>query len=218
MHTCSPNLSPAWIRCLVVGWVLGIAANPVAATSVRQFTFAELGDHSDLIIEGRVVAAEARADGLGEGIGTYIRIEVLDRLKGPNTGSEVELRFAGGTVAGRSLTISDMRMPEVGEVGIYFVESLLERQVNPLVGWSQGHFVELIDDQSGLPRVFTPDKRAILGMRSNASSTQQRPVLPGNGTVSDVQVAAARGPSRAAMRAPDFKKLVRQSMAHGASP
>ena len=218
MVTSPPLPAPAWIRPLVVALILCGSPDPVAATSVRQLTFAELCDHSDLVIEGRVVAAEARADGLGGGIGTYIRIDVLDRLKGPDVGAELELRFAGGTVAGHSLTISDLRIPEVGEVGIYFIESLGEHQINPLVGWSQGHFLELVDDQTGLPRVFTPDKRAVLGIRSSASSLPQRQILSGNGTALEVQVAAARGPSQAAMSTLDFKNLVRQSIAARGTP
>ena len=213
-----PNPAPAWILCLVVALVLSVAAGPVAATSVRQLTFAELCDHSDLVIEGRVVAAEARADGLGGGIGTYIRIEVLDRLKGPDVGPELELRFAGGTVAGHSLTISDLRIPEVGELGIYFVESLGERQINPLVGWSQGHFLELVDNQAGVPRIFTPDKRAVLGIRSRASSQPQRQILSGDGTALEVQVAPASGTPQPAMSALDFKNLVRQCIAARGTP
>ena len=218
MLTSLKNPAPACIRHLVVTLILCLSTDPVAATSVRQLTFAELCDHSDLVIEGRVVAAEAREDGLGGGIGTYIRIEVLDRLKGPDVGAELELRFAGGTVAGHSLTISDLRIPEVGEVGIYFVESLRERHINPLVGWSQGHFLELVDEQTGLPRVFTPDKRAVLGVGSSASSLPQRQILSGDGTALEVQVAAARGPSQAAMSAIDFKTLVRQGIAARGTP
>ena len=69
-------------------------------------------------------------------------------LKGEYAGSTLELRFLGGTVGTARLEVTDMLVPQVAERGIYFVESLSAPQVNPLVGWSQGHF--LIEPQAGL--------------------------------------------------------------------
>ena len=190
-----------------------ITATPVVASSVLQFTFDELNDHADLIIEGRVVAAQSRVEYPGGRIATYVRIAVLERLKGPDVGSEVELRFAGGTVGGLSLEIADMRLPAVGEVGIYFVESLRERQVHPLVGWSQGHFLERNDKKTGLPGVFTPAGKAVLGIGRAASVVQRRPVLSGTGTALEVLTEDAPTASRPAMSATEFKDTIRRTVA-----
>ncbi len=204
---------------LLMGLCLAtITATPVFASSVLQFTFDELSDHADLIIEGRVMSVESRVENPGGRIATYVRIAVLDHLKGPDVGPELELRFAGGTVAGLSMEIADMVFPVVGETGIYFVESLRERQINPLVGWSQGHFLEQSDEKTGLPGVFTPAGKAVLGIRSAASIVQQRQVLSGTGTalgvlVENVLVEDAPSASRPAMSTTEFKDEIRRRVA-----
>lgn len=194
-------------------WASSCLATPVMATSVLQFTFDELCDHSDVIIEGRVVAVESRVDAPRNQIATYVRIQVLDRLKGASVGSELELRFAGGTVGSLSLEIADMRLPAVGETGIYFVESLMERPVHPLVGWSQGHFIELDDKRAGRPGVFTTSGNAVVAIGRDISAGLQRQVVPGSGTALGVQVEDARLAPENALAVNDFKNQIRRSMA-----
>lgn len=198
---------------MLIAWALALLATPVMATSVLQFSFDELVDHADLIIEGRVVAAEARVESPDGRIATYVRIVVLERIKGPDVGAELELRFVGGTVAGITLEVSDMVMPVVGETGIYFVESLRERQVNPLVGWSQGHFLTRTDGNTGRPGIFTPAGKAVVGISHAASVVQQRQVLPGTGTARGVLTEDAPSPARPAMSATDFRNEIRRSVA-----
>ncbi len=205
--------SPVRLRHLLIAVMLSIAALPGAATSIKQFTFAELSDHASLIIEGKVIAAVAREDGLGGGIGTYVRIRVLDRLKGPDVGSEVELRFAGGTVSDRTLQFADMVIPKLGETGVYFVESVDSYQINPLVGWSQGHFVEIADAQSGLRRVYTPDRRAILGIGGGPGAQEQQVLSGSRGTALEIQLAKKRGRSPLAMNSTEFKDFIRRDIA-----
>ena len=201
------------LRLSLIALIICIAAVPVEATSVRQFTFAQLSDHANLIVEGKVISAVAREDGLGGGIGTYVRIRILDRLKGPDIGPVVELRFAGGTVADRTLQFADMVIPKLGETGMYFVESVESYQINPLVGWSQGHFVEIADAQTGLRRVYTPDGRAILGI-ADAPIAQEQQLLSGShGTAVEIQAAKKRGRSAQAMKSTDFKDFIRRDIA-----
>lgn len=198
---------------MVLGVLIGAAALPALASSVRQFAFAELCDRAQLIIEGRVVAAEARHEGPGRGIRTYVRIEVLDRFKGPAVGSEIELRFAGGSVDGLTMSISDMRMPQPGEVGIYFVESLDRAQVHPLLGWDQGHFLERADEATGATGMFTPSGHAVLGIGADASQLQPRAVQSGHGAALEIELAAAEGDSRQPMSVQAFIDRLRQVLA-----
>jgi len=210
---CPVIRCPDRLRQLLMAVIVSIAAIPGAATSIRQFTFAELSDHAALVIEGMVIAAVAREDGVGGGIGTFVRIRVLDRLKGPVVGPEVELRFAGGTVADRTLQFADMVIPKIGETGVYFVESVESYQINPLVGWSQGHFVEIADAQTGLRRVYTPDGRAILGIGGGPETAQQQVLSGSHGTALEIQVASKRGRSPQAMNSTEFKDLIRRDIA-----
>jgi hypothetical protein len=213
MDRCPVIRRPDRLRHLLIAVTLSIAALPGAATSIMQFTFAELSDHASLIIEGKVIAAVAREDGLGGGIGTYVRIRVLDRLKGSDVGPEIELRFAGGTVADRTLQFADMVIPKLGETGVYFVESVDSYQINPLVGWSQGHFVEIADAQSGLRRVYTPDRRAILGIGGGPGAQEQQVLSGSRGTALEIQLAKKRGRSPQAMNSTGFKDFIRRDIA-----
>jgi len=209
----SVNRRPVWLRRLLLAIPLFIAAFASVATSVKQFTFAELNDRASLIVEGKVLAVQAREDGLGGGIGTYVLIQVLDPLKGPDVGSEVELRFSGGTVADRTLQFADMVIPKNGEKGIYFIESLDAYQINPLVGWSQGHFIERMDTQTGLRKIYTPDGRAVLGLGDQSREQEQKVLSGSDGTASDIQVANKKGRSSHAMSSTDFKALIRRNTA-----
>jgi hypothetical protein len=202
-----------WFCRAALGVLVATVALPVVAASVRQLAFAELCDRADLIIEGRVVTSDARNEGPGRGIRTYVRVEVLDRLKGPAAGTEIELRFAGGSIAGRTMSVGDMRIPAVGEVGLYFVESLDRTQIHPLVGWDQGHFLEQLDEATGAAGIYTPSGRAVLGIGADASRTQPRPVQSGHGMALEVEVAGAGGDSRQPMSVQAFKKRVREVLA-----
>ena len=50
------------------------------------------------------------------------------------------LRFTGGTASGVELDVG-VRLPELDERGIYFVERVSPGLINPLLGWEQGHFI-----------------------------------------------------------------------------
>src|SRR5690606_25820734 len=50
------------------------------------------------------------------------------------------------------LEVAEMHIPEEGETGIYFIESLDGSFINPLLGWWQGHFL-VHDNEDGVPTV-----------------------------------------------------------------
>jgi hypothetical protein len=85
--------------------------------------------------------------------------------------------------------------------------------VHPLVGWSQGHFRERIDGQTGQPAVFTSAGKAVSGISTGASSVQQRQVLPGTGTARGVLVEDEPSASRPAMSVTAFKDEIRRTVA-----
>ena len=140
-----PRLFRPWHRALTFLLVSACSLQTYAST-VLEMSFQDVLDHAELVFEGRVSAVESRQEDDGM-IHTFVRFEVLDVLKGDTPDTVLELRFLGGTVGTQRLEITDMIMPEVGESGVYFVESLHVPQVNPLVGWAQGHF--LIEPQGG---------------------------------------------------------------------
>ena len=183
---------------------------PCGATTVEQMTLAEICDHSEMIVEGRVLSAESYVEPGGR-IATRVRIAVTDRMKG-DAGRELTLRFAGGTVDGMTLEISDMVVPRPGETGIYFIEDSHGRQVHPLVGWSQGHFVERRDARSGKPGIFTPEGRRVLDVGPDAPLIRRRDLQGGTGAMFEAEIEAGDS-GHAAMSPAALKERVRSRVA-----
>lgn len=134
-------------------------AAAVPATTVKRVTIDEMLAKAELIFEGRVVEHEVKQAANGN-IYTYIHFSINEIIKGDYSEPTLTLRFTGGTAGGLTLSVGDMHMPEVSEKGIYFVESLTGRYANPLLGWSQGHFL-LIEDDDGIERVYTSQYQAV---------------------------------------------------------
>jgi hypothetical protein len=148
------------VSLFVVAWLF---AAPAVATSILEVSLDEMLRGSDLVFEGQVIDAESRIDPRGGMIHTLVTFEILEIIKGPFSHNTITLSFLGGTVGEETVTVSAMRVPLVGEKGIYFVESLERRQVHPLYGWSQGHFL-VVPDAQGIERVVTEDNRAVMAV------------------------------------------------------
>lgn len=108
------------------------------ATTLQKFTFEELVNQSGLIIEGQVESVYPF--NAGKLLHTRVLIKVRDVLKGDYPGEFIELEFLGGQEDGRALVVSGQDIPEEGERAFYFIEDSSVQAVNPLLGWSQGHF------------------------------------------------------------------------------
>lgn len=185
------------------------------ATTLVQLSFDDIVASSELVFEGRVVSVEARETG-PRSIHTYVQFEILDVVKGDYTDSFLELRYLGGRVGNMQMEVTEMNVPEPGETGIYFVESLREMQVHPLVGWSQGHFL-LRQDESGTSRVHTAADQPINSVVSDAAGTstvarsirRAAPAILGHdGAALGVEIQALNDNSTP-MSASAFKALVR---------
>ena len=152
---------------LSVAMLLTLVVNlNAAASTLLQMSFGELVGGAELIFEGRVVAVEPRQQP-GEMIKTWVTFAVTDVVKGNFARDEIELSFLGGRLGGRQLEVTDMAIPEIGETGFYFVETLLEAQVNPLLGWDQGRY--LIETQpDGDTVVTTADHDPVLALEVEA--------------------------------------------------
>lgn len=143
------------IRVFVIAALLLPVVNS-HATTVLRLPFEEVCNQAEFIFEGRVVDVAARMDDEGRYIWTHVVIEVLEAIKGRHDANQIELKFAGGSLNGLTLDVGEMHVPQVGEHGIYFVDSLSRQLVHPLVGWDQGHYrVERTPD--GVRRMITAD-------------------------------------------------------------
>lgn len=110
----------------------------LSATTLQKLTFEDLVQQSGLIVEGKVVSVYSfETDQL---VYTRVVMNVLDVLKGEDPGEFIELDFLGGVRDGRVVAVSGQDIPSDKEHGFYFIQDLEMQAVNPLTGWSQGHF------------------------------------------------------------------------------
>ena len=142
----------------------------VQATTIQKLSFEDLVSLSELIIEGEVVSAEPFAS--GELIYTRVLLKVDDVLKGEEPGEFLELDFVGGAQDGKSVNIAGQDIPVSGERGFYFIEDRSMKAVNPLTGWSQGHF-RIVADIKGnqfLESELQHDQQNIVELSDNKNS------------------------------------------------
>jgi hypothetical protein len=181
------------------------------ASTLQELSFAQVAIDAELVFEGEVVALESQyvADGT---IRTFVRFAILEVIKGDYADDTIDLSYLGGQVGTRQMRISDMDMPSVGEVGIYFIESIRQPLLSPLVGWAQGHYV--IELANGQSVVKTASGETVIGVspggvtESAENNTQQFSTGVAKGIVVP-KSALARGLSKA-MSVGEFKRSVRE--------
>ena len=177
-----------------------------SATTVLSVSMGQMAEASELVFEGRVLTQEPQGE--GRKIRTCIAFEVLEVVKGPAVGSPLELCFSGGTRKGRTRHIHGMRHPQPGEHGIYFVETLAEARVNPLLGWQQGHF--RVSDGS----VATADGRDVVAVDSDdASGSRVSRGVARGAQVQHRHARSAGGP--APLTSDEFKARIRALLEEG---
>jgi len=202
---------------VATAWLLAVAffSGPAQATTVAELHFSDVVAKAELVFEGRVTQVEAQQTG-PRMIKTLVTFEVLDVMKGQVNGTQMTLHFTGGRVGQRQLRIADMQTPEVGESGIYFVESLQNNLVHPLVGWSQGHF--LINRQNAengsqitAPTVETASGQQVreLTTRPEARPAETMPLLAPGAAARGVQLREAGQPQQG-LTVDAFKSRVRE--------
>ncbi len=155
-----------------MGLLLMLISNGNTA-SVREVSLNEMLQQSQFVFEGTVTAIEARETSRKR-IHTYVTFEIMDIIKGEYQSNIITLRFLGGTVGDVTMAVSDMRLPQEGEHGIYFVESLERLQVNPLYGWSQGHFI-VERDVTDIERIMTNRRLPITAVMDKMQNEQMTP-------------------------------------------
>ena len=183
---------------------LCVCAAVLAFPSVLAVSLEQLSTASQLIFEGEVVGKTSEFNANQTSIHTYVTFRVVDVVKGTYNQPEITLRFLGGTVGEIGLNVSDSTVPELGEAGIYFVESLERFQVNPLYGMDQGHFLVL--ESNGQRFMTTRNRRVITGLFSD-----DQPPVEGlsNGIARGLSIDEAGG-SVAGVTVFQFKQAVRQ--------
>ena len=178
------------------------------ASTVIRVSIQEMVATSEFVFEGTVIGQEVvRPDG-SSNIFTRVTFAVSDVLKGDYDVSTVSLYFMGGTIGPLTLSISDMQIPNNGERGIYFVESIAKRQVHPLYGWNQGRFL-ILNDRAGNPRVHTAQGKPIRSVGETATPTVADVLDGAVAAAIGVKVAADRDGVGSGLTPDAFKQRIR---------
>jgi hypothetical protein len=143
------------------------AFSSASATTILGMNIDKVAADAEFVFEGSVINSETRQDSNSGIISTYVTFLINDIIKGDYSGESVELKFMGGAFNGQIVQVSGMRIPEKAEQGIYFVESMSRDLINPLIGWSQGHFI--IVDDNGTRRISTADNQPVLDVEAVSS-------------------------------------------------
>jgi len=173
----------------------------------------EIANQAELIFEGEVLVRETRQDNNTGIINTYVTFQISDIVKGEFNGDSIELKFMGGTFQEQTVHVSGLTIPSEGEHGIYFVESLNLDFINPLLGWSQGHFI--IIDRDREARISTVDHKPVIQVESVVeipiSIKKPRAIIEGNNQVAAGIITEA-GPSEIdrALTSDEFKIRIKQ--------
>lgn len=137
-----------------------------SATTIVGMDIDEVTLDAELIFEGEVILHESRQNSSSGIISTYVTFNIIEVIKGDYSAESIELKFMGGSFNGQIVEVSGLQIPAEGEQGIYFVESVSRDLVNPLLGWSQGHYI--IVDESGERTVNTADRKPVTDVQPMA--------------------------------------------------
>lgn len=176
-HAVSTGLA----RGLVLVLALQFGGGAALATTIRGMSIDAVTTQAELIFEGQVLAHSVQRE-TGSGIiHTYVTFSVAEVIKGDFSGDTLELRFTGGEHGDEIVEVSGLSIPPVGEEGVYFVESATRALLNPLLGWSQGHYV--ITEVNGERQINTASREPVLELQPAAdipvSIRRPQPLIEG---------------------------------------
>ena len=185
---CATLRHTAALLCAFL-FVMSLATSAYGTTLI-SLSVNSLSEQAEFVFEGEVISVEAQRSGNRGLVNTYVTFRVIDILKGNAGATDIELKFLGGSLNGEVLEVNGSRLPRLGEHGIYFVESLSRDLINPLLGWSQGHY--LIKTVAGIESMTTVDAKPIIaispaeadsdpqtsGVSTGAASAQSRILSP----------------------------------------
>ena len=181
------------------------------ATTILGMDIDKLVKDAEFVFEGEVILHETRQDSNSGIVNTYVTFKINDVLKGDYSSDLIELKFAGGTFNNQIVEVSGLVIPKYGEQGIYFVESTSRNLINPLLGWSQGHFI--IQEVLGQRRMRTIDQKPVIQIQAVSSIPpsikKPQALIEGNGDVAaGVNVDISELPTERGLTVDEFKDSI----------
>ena len=186
------------------------AFSSASATTVLGLDIDKVVADAEFVFEGAVINSETRQDSNSGIISTYVTFQINDIIKGDYSGDSIELKFMGGVFNGKIVQVSGMRIPEMAEQGVYFVESMSRDLINPLIGWSQGHFI--IHDDNGTRRISTAGNQPVIEVEAVSaiprSIKKPQSVVEGNTDIAAGVMTETSHMIERALTVEDFKSRI----------
>lgn len=177
--------------------VLVLGASSGRATTVVEMTFSEVVDGAELIAVGTVSAMEQIWDAERGMPFTDVTFSDVEVLKGTAGAAELTLRFLGGPAPnGLTLAVSGMPRFAMNDQAVVFSTGN-GVYACPLVGWWQG-----------LYRVVFDDERNVLVVTDHG----QRSVVALDGVVGARDARVSSSPAAVALTLDEFKGLVAEEL------
>lgn len=177
--------------------ILVLGASGGRATTVVEMTFSEVVDGAELIAVGTVSAMEQIWDAERGMPFTDVTFSDVEVLKGTPVAAELTLRFLGGPAPnGLTLAVSGMPRFAMNEQAVVFSTGN-GVYACPLVGWWQG-----------LYRVVLDDERNVLVVEDHG----WRSVVALDGVVGGRVARVSSSPAAVALTLDEFKGLIAEEL------
>lgn len=161
ISTPRPRRLARMARYLLAAALMAVSSLAGASTLLRV-SIDELTQRAEFVFEGEVADVQVQRSGARGMVSTFVTFNVVEAIKGNPSAESIELKFLGGEFEGERLEVNGSRIPKLGERGVYFVESLTQDLINPLLGWSQGHY--LIEIEDGVEQVTSVNAKPIVSV------------------------------------------------------
>lgn len=133
---------------------LSVISFNLSAAIVKGFNIQTLSQQAQVVFEGEVIHRETSVSPYGNQVFTYVTFKISDVIKGNYPYSTIKLGFIGGVYNRMMVKVPGVRIPAMGEHGLYFVRDLSRPSLHPLIGWNQGHYI-IKSDKEGTYYVYT---------------------------------------------------------------
>lgn len=201
------DIKKLFVNFFISALCISVALSAAKATSIRSMSLNETAIDAEFIFEGQVLESETRWNSNHSDIATFVTFSVKEVLKGQYEKETIVLRFAGGEVGEDKIVYQGIVYPPVGESGIYFVESLSQKLINPLVGWSQGHFKLRADANS--TTVMTNRDKPVMSVAPIGSSKKSTATIISDGSATGLELGKVQ---QSGMSKTDFKRAIKSML------
>ncbi|MBI2841154.1 MAG: hypothetical protein HYX75_22785 [Acidobacteria bacterium] len=142
---------------------LAVMVGGTASAAVRFVPMEEIAAEADTGVVGRVVDKYCAWDNEHKMIWTHYIVDQMQHVFGKDVEARFELNFAGGTVDGKTMIVTETPEPEIGQEYVFFVYDATKKFSAATVGHFQGLFKIVRNPQTGFTQLVNGENRLVGG-------------------------------------------------------